>query len=55
MKTNIRFNVVHPVVFYNDSISTEESVKHNTNIVLKYMLGVATCFGLSRGRLQAIR
>jgi hypothetical protein len=26
-------------------ISTEESVKHNSNIILKYTLGVATCFG----------
>jgi hypothetical protein len=34
--------VVHPVVFYNHIISTEGSVKHNTNIVLKYTLGVAT-------------
>jgi hypothetical protein len=27
-------------------ISTEQSVKHNANIVLKHTLGVATCFGL---------
>jgi hypothetical protein len=36
-------------------ISTGGSVKHNTNIVLKYTLGLATCFGLSKGHLQAIR
>jgi hypothetical protein len=34
--------VVHPVVFYNNGISTEESVKHNSNIVLNILLGVAT-------------
>jgi hypothetical protein len=29
-KYRFNLNVVHPVVFYNDIISTEESVKHNT-------------------------
>jgi hypothetical protein len=31
-------NVVHPVVFYNNGIPIEESVKHNSNIILKYTL-----------------
>jgi hypothetical protein len=35
------------IVFYNIAIWTEESVKHNSNIILKYTLGVATCFGLN--------
>jgi hypothetical protein len=34
-KCIIVLNVVHPVVFYNNSISTEESVKHNSNIIVK--------------------
>jgi hypothetical protein len=50
----LKLNVVHPVVFYNNILSTKGSVKHNTNIVLKYTLGVATCFGLSRGHFQAM-
>jgi hypothetical protein len=30
-------NVVHPTVFYNNGISTEESVKHNFNIICVHM------------------
>jgi hypothetical protein len=33
------FNVI------NNGVSTEESVKHNSNIMLNTLLGVVTCFG----------
>jgi hypothetical protein len=39
-------NVVHHIVFYNNGISTKQSVKHNCNINTKYTIGVATCFGI---------
>jgi hypothetical protein len=34
----LSLDVVHPVVFYNNGIPTEQPVKHNSNINLKYTL-----------------
>jgi hypothetical protein len=49
-------NVVHHVVFYNNAISTEESVKHNSNIILNTLLRVdrPTCFGLAHDSVLAL-
>jgi hypothetical protein len=37
--------LIHCAFNIKSLISNEESVKHNTNIVLKYTLGVVTYFG----------
>jgi hypothetical protein len=44
-------NVVHPVVFYNNAISTEESLKHNSDIILNTLLGV-TALQTGRSRVR---
>jgi hypothetical protein len=36
--------VVHPAAFYNNGISTEESVQHNSNIILNALLRVGVYF-----------
>jgi hypothetical protein len=48
-------NVGHPVVFYNNVISSEESIKHNSNIILNTLIGGGYMFRPLRGHLQAIR